>query len=89
MLRRSRWVQHSSCEHFSQEGAALVCAAQVHCADWLTEVDAMEELGVKAEIEAAYASTASRRLSDVLAEELQHLQLIRHHNGRSNAGGSL
>ena len=41
----------------------------------------MEELGVKAEIEAAYSSSGHRRLSDVLAEELQHLQLIRHQDG--------
>ena len=40
----------------------------------------MEDLGVKAEIEAAYSSAGSRRLSDVLAEELQRLQLIGHGN---------
>ncbi len=48
----------------------------MHCPDWLTEVDAMEELGVKAETEAAYASGGSRRLSDVLASELQHLLIM-------------
>ena len=64
-----------------QTGESLVTAVQMHCADWLTEVTAMEELGVKAEIEAAYTSGASRRLSDVLAEELQHLLITRDEGG--------
>jgi len=54
---------------------------QMHCPDWLAEVGAMEELGVKAETEAAYASGGSRRLSDVLAEELRHLLIMHDHRG--------
>ena len=52
---------------------AIMSSAQAHCPDWLTEVAAMEELGVKAEIEAVYTSTGSRRLSQILRDELERL----------------
>ena len=73
--------QHSLRAPAMSRRCRLGRVAQTYCADWLTELDAMEDIGVKAEIEAAYSGTGRRRLPDILAEELHRLQLIRHHDG--------